>query len=361
MTNFSDAAKQKMRLKWHLMVLFASAVYTVLSIYLYYEEYLNFDVSVFYALLILYWLGNLSVSVIIYTHLNLKMPDPSMTVIQMLWGISFMLVAVFIFNNMRGVMLMSFFVMLSFGLFRLTPKQFVSMSAYAIFGYVGIIFYIYTEDRTRIDIELEVVQLVGFTLTTIIMVYTGTFVSQLRETNKIKNQKLEEALILNTRLATTDDLTGLMSRRRFMEVLNRQKSMAERENEDFVILFSDLDHFKSINDNYGHHIGDEVLKIFSDILQRTVRDIDHVSRFGGEEFVIMLVSTDIQMSKKVAERIRQSIEEYNFNDIAPGLKVTVSIGIANYREHSSIQQTLMIADNRMYAAKEQGRNCVVAD
>ena len=191
--------------------------------------------------------------------------------------------------------------------------------------------------------------------------YTGSAVNKLRIGFRERNEQLAEALRLNTRLATTDDLTGLYTRRYLINMLSNQKALSEREDSDFVILFADLDHFKRINDGYGHYIGDVVLKNFADIIQKSIREVDYGSRFGGEEFVVLLVKTDIEQARKVAERIRYGLEHFNFSDVAPGLHVTVSIGLANYKQFKSIQETLMTADNRMYKAKEQGRNRIVFD
>jgi len=146
-----------------------------------------------------------------------------------------------------------------------------------------------------------------------------------------------------------------------MEKLQQQKALSERESTDFVIIYSDLDHFKHINDTFGHHTGDIVLKKFAKILKSSIREIDIASRFGGEEIVCMRVNTDVAKALKVTERIRESLEHYNFNDIAPSLHATVSIGVASYQEFNTIQETLMSADNRMYMAKQMGRNRVVCD
>jgi len=102
-----------------------------------------------------------------------------------------------------------------------------------------------------------------------------------------------------------------------------------------------------------------VLQTFAEIMRKSIREIDYAARFGGEEFVILLNSTDIEQAKTIAERVRVVLEEYNFSDLAPALNVTVSMGMANFRQFNSIQETLMCADNRMYQAKERGRNMVV--
>lgn len=359
--HLKESAKQALRFKRYLMGISAELIYSLIVVYLYFEGLFRLSGIFLITSLSIYWLGNLCAGAMILKGYNLRFKDPSLTMYQIIWSVLFMLVALYVINDMRSVVLMAFYAALSFGNFRLNFNQFAAVAIVAVIGYLTVIISLYITEPLRLNIEREITQLIGFTLTTGILVYTGTAFSRLRMSNKIQTQKLEAALELNTRLATIDDLTGLTTRRYFMDILGNQKAHAVREKTDFVICFADLDRFKSINDSHGHHIGDEVLKIFAGILRSSIREIDYASRFGGEEFVVLLVNTDIDQASKVAERIRASLENYNFNDIVPGLKVTVSIGISNYRAFNSIQETMMSADNKMYRAKDKGRNLVVAD
>jgi diguanylate cyclase (GGDEF)-like protein len=219
--------------------------------------------------------------------------------------------------------------------------------------------YIFIYEPDRIEVKLELIQWMIFSSTVTVMLYTGSAIHHLRERAIKQYTDLQEALELNEKLAITDELTGLYIRRFFMEKLAQQKALSERDDSDFVLCFFDLDHFKQINDTFGHHTGDVVLQKFSEILKSSIREIDYAARFGGEEFVCLLVNTDIENAIKVTERIRQSLADYNFSDIAPALQATVSIGLSNFKQFNTIQETLMNADNRMYLAKQLGRNKVV--
>ena len=258
-------------------------------------------------------------------------------------------------------MLMAYLGILSFGFFRLNPTQFIVNALLTLSIYLTIIIYIYINEPLRIHITEELIQLTFFSVICVIMVYSGSAVSRLRQLHKIRTKELEDALHLNMLLAITDDLTGLYTRSHLMDILAQQKARADREGNDFIVLFADLDHFKNVNDTYGHQAGDIVLENFSQIIRSTIREVDFASRFGGEEFVVVLVNTEMPQAMKIAKRIRETIEKSNFNDIAPGLHVTVSIGAACYQEFNSIQETLLYADNRMYKAKELGRNQCVFD
>lgn len=335
--------------------------FTVISVLFDYFNLYSIDKTALVKVLVFFWTGYLIFTVIIRSGLNKLYYDPSLTVPQLLWGTAFLLTITYLLNEWRALTLMMYFGMLSFGFFRLRFREFLSVSLFAILGYAVIILYLFTREPMRIEINLELFQLLVFTGTIVVMLYTGSAIQQLRERTKKQYIDLQEALEINTKLATTDELTGLYNRRHFMEILAQKKALSERNKSDFVICFCDLDYFKRTNDTFGHHTGDIVLQKFAEILKISIREVDYAARFGGEEFVCLLVDTGIDNAKKVTERIRSSLENYNFSDIAPSLNATVSIGIANFKQFNTIQETLMSADNRMYLAKQFGRNQVVAD
>jgi len=224
-------------------------------------------------------------------------------------GTFFLLAITYLLNEWRSLILMAYFGMLSFGFFKLKFREFLSVALLAILGYGIIILYIYVYEPERISIKLELAQLLAFTCTISVMLYTGSAIHRLRDRTKKQYEALQEALEVNKKLATTDDLTGLFNRRYFMEKLSQQKALSERDDSDFVIFFCDLDHFKHINDTFGHQCGDVVLQKFSEILIASIREIDYAARFGGEVVVCLLVNTDIENAKKVTERIRDSLEK----------------------------------------------------
>jgi diguanylate cyclase len=356
---FSSDPKQSLRILRHLAAVLSLFAFSLVSVFFYYNGLYSVELSTVNAILVFFWIGVLLFTFLLRSGVNKRFSDPSLTMPQILWGTTFLLSIAYLLNDWRGLILMSYFAMLSFGFFRLRFREFLSVGLFAILGYVLVILYIFLYEPERIKIKLELIQLLVFTGTVFIMLYTGSSINRLRERSKKQYEDLQAALEVNKRLATTDELTGLYNRRYFMEKLAQQKALSERNNSDFVIFYCDLDHFKNINDTFGHHTGDIVLQKFSEILKSSIREIDYAARFGGEEFVGLLVDTDLENAKKVTERIRASIDSYNFNDVAPSLHSTVSIGMANFKQFNTIQETLMIADNRMYHAKHTGRNKVV--
>ena len=308
---------------------------------------------------IVFWLGVFTFTFLIRTGINKRFMDPSLTIPQMLWVTIFLLANFYMLNEGRSLILMCYFAILSFGFFKLRFREFLSVGLFVILGDILVILYLFVNEPERLDLEQEMIQLLVFTSTVFVMLYTGSAIHQLRERSKKQYIDLQEAHEINKLLATTDELTGLYNRRYFMYRLAEQKALSERNGTDFVVFYCDLDHFKHINDTFGHHTGDIVLQKFAEILKASIREIDYAARFGGEEFVCLLVDTDIANARKVTERIRKSLADFNFNDIAPSLHATVSIGISNFKQYHTIQETLMSADNRMYRAKHLGRNRVI--
>ena len=357
---FSDEPKQRIRMIRHLAAMVALLAFTVVGVFFYLFNLFTIGLETLVAILLFFWAGVFVFTVIIRSGFNKRFEDPSLTVVQLLWGTTYLLTIIYLLNEWRGLMLMAYFGMLSFGFFKLKFREFLSVILFAILGYLLVILYIFVYEPDRIYINLELLQLLAFTCSASIMLYTGSAIHRLRSRSKKQYIALQEALEQNKKLATTDELTGLYNRRYFMDKLMQQKALAEREGSDFVICYCDLDKFKKINDTFGHHTGDIVLQKFSQILESSIREIDFAARFGGEEFVCLLVNTDIENACKVTERIRQSLENYNFSDIAPSLHATVSIGVSNFKQFNTLQETLMSADDRMYQAKQQGRNKVVS-
>ncbi|NJN52257.1 MAG: GGDEF domain-containing protein, partial [Gammaproteobacteria bacterium] len=127
----------------------------------------------------------------------------------------------------------------------------------------------------------------------------------------------------------------------------------------FAVCYVDLDHFKRVNDRFGHRQGDDVLKAFAEIARRVVREEDFVARMGGEEFVLVLTNATLTDAVRVAERLRRQTQLMVIHPNAPDFAVTASVGIAAYRLREAVEQLLGRADAAMYAAKTQGRNRVV--
>jgi len=165
-------------------------------------------------------------------------------------------------------------------------------------------------------------------------------------------QRLEE-------MATTDGLTGCLNKRAFLEELDRKLRSAARFGRPLSLLVTDIDHFKSVNDTYGHATGDVVIKELGAILRRVKRETDIVARFGGEEFCVLCEETDTEGAVLLAERIREELGATVFHSDIGELSVTASLGVATFPEHAEDSEGLFkITDDALYVAKRNGRNQV---
>lgn len=191
------------------------------------------------------------------------------------------------------------------------------------------------------DIQVATRILAAAFLTIVFINILFDFINQL-------NEKLYQAAIV-------DELTGAYNRRYMNAMLANAINFKSRYNTTYSVLSIDIDHFKSINDEYGHSVGDKVLRQLTDLLQQSLRKVDIVFRVGGEEFNILLSESDLQQAAKVAEKIRSAIQ----NGLALySREITVSIGVGELKSGESMDDLLKRCDKALYKAKEQGRNRV---
>jgi diguanylate cyclase (GGDEF)-like protein len=160
------------------------------------------------------------------------------------------------------------------------------------------------------------------------------------------------------RLATTDPLTGAFNRRHFMELMLREQRRAERYDAVYSVLMIDIDHFKRVNDTYGHQVGDQAIQAMSGACQKALRPTDLLARYGGEEFIITLTHTDQPGAAKVAERLREAVSEIALQTEQGVLKFTISIGVSTFFKRSLLEEIIGRADQALYQAKTAGRNRV---
>lgn len=176
------------------------------------------------------------------------------------------------------------------------------------------------------------------------------FASAIQNANYIQRVK---------QLAYLDGLTGIFNRRYFETRITEEIERARRFGSELAVLMVDVDKFKSLNDNFGHLLGDEVLRQVSSLLSRQIRKIDVVCRYGGEEFVILLPQTPLEQALHVANKLRRAVEEWRFPGVPKAL--TISGGVAVFPVHGNTRDQLVkAADAALYAAKEAGRNQMLA-
>jgi len=175
--------------------------------------------------------------------------------------------------------------------------------------------------------------------------------------------ELHNANVKLHELVFSDALTGLYNHRFFQEAMDREIDRSRRYKREFSLILFDIDHFKRINDTYGHLVGDRVLVAISRATERSVREADIIARYGGEEFAVILPETDLGSAKAVAERLRHDIESQNIEVDGMTIKLTISVGYTGYSHSAMIQDkraVIGMADKAFYMAKQSGRNMVFA-
>ncbi|MGH7752958.1 MAG: diguanylate cyclase, partial [Gemmatimonadales bacterium] len=180
----------------------------------------------------------------------------------------------------------------------------------------------------------------------------------LRQCPPYQERRAEEAQLR----AAADELTGLATFRVLRERVASEIARSHRSEEPFALLFVDLDHFKQVNDRFGHQAGNEVLRTVADAIKQAVRSTDLPARYGGDEFVVMLVRTGLEGARRVGEAVREAIEDAGGRLGFPGRTVTASIGVAEYdKKQQAPEEVLVAADRALYRAKEAGGNIVASE
>ena len=286
--------------------------------------------------------------------LNLRLRDPSMTQIQLVVSMFAAMVLIAQAHEARGTFLMLLPVPLLFGVLRLNLRQMVGVGAVGILGYVGTIASIalYRPELVRLDLEL--LNLIALTIVMTFVCLMCAYISNVRA-------DLGRAVKTIHEQAHRDTLTGLFNRRDLVIKLEIEVARCERQGgRGISMCMVDLDHFKRINDSFGHLVGDEVLVQVGGRLLESTRATDYVARYGGEEFVVLLDAVSDEFALAAAERIRVGIENMRIQSL-PQITFTVSIGIATLAVGEAISSFFERADNALYAAKASGRNRVHLD
>ncbi|MDO8909353.1 MAG: GGDEF domain-containing protein [Pseudohongiella sp.] len=289
--------------------------------------------------------------------LNLRFKDPSMTVAQIttpLWPAIYIMYFVSDAQARTAFLLMATGGLL-FGMFALPRRTMLAVGLLIFTAYLVLLCALTTWSPERVNWQVEVVIVFAYFAVLMIVAYLGSVIAGMRTTLKKQNHKLEI-------LASRDSLTQLPNRRSLMDQLAQESARLERrtpEQSELCISMLDIDHFKKINDTWGHDAGDAVLVKISQMLQKIMRQGDFVGRFGGEEFIIILPESTLPAATLVAERIQSCVSGLTFPELPEGTVITVSQGLCMHHTGDSIEATLKRADEALYQAKAHGRNKVV--
>lgn len=303
--------------------------------------------------------GLVVIYVLIRSGFSLRMADPSMAFVQMLYAIACNAAAFIITGHGRGVTLPILSVILMFGMFGLSMRQVMLVAVYglALFGFAAwyALLHSTTDETAGLFVAYVFILFVVLSATTFLTWRLQQMSSHMR---RQKNQ-LAAAFEKIQKIATRDELTGVANRRFMLEKIHDEALRAQRTSSPLLLAMLDIDHFKRINDQYGHQQGDRALQMVTSVVQNNIRTNDTLARWGGEEFVILLTDTDLSVGEVCLDRVLRKVAEMEVPMGNDCLRLTVSIGVTPYRSGESVEKTLARADAALYAAKAQGRNQIV--
>lgn len=300
--------------------------------------------------------------------LNLRSSDPSLTAAQIIASAIPPLMIIYYLDvaQARSILLLIAVVPALYGIFALNTRQLMRTLGVLV-GLYAVLLLALRSNRPEAftATSLEIVQLFALVVVFAQIAWLGGYINHLRGKIKARNQELNSAMgELSTAmetirgLASRDELTGISNRRHLLEMLALEFKRYQRAQAPFSIAMIDVDHFKQVNDRYGHQAGDQVLRSIAERVQGSLRNTDCFGRYGGEEFMVILPQTPLSGAKVKAERVRRDVESLRFPDIAPDFHVTVSIGLAEFHD-ASIDDATRRADALLYRAKQAGRNQVM--
>jgi diguanylate cyclase len=295
------------------------------------------------------------------THVNDRFEDHYLTIFQIGGHVALQLGFLLAAPEIGYAFLNVLFLIVGFGALRMTSRQAAVAWTLTIMGLAPI--FLLTRTPIGMPVATYVERLAAmlcFVLTIGQCAFVGLYGSSLRKMLYDRSSELKEAYTRIEELAELDDLTGSFNRRCIMRMLDEGIARAHRIRTPCSIALIDLDWFKRINDAYGHPIGDEVLRTFAITVFANIRDIDRFGRYGGEEFLLVLPDTPDDAAAHILERLRAIIAELDWGAFSPGMRVTISAGVATLNPDETPETFLARADSALYAAKARGRNRIAS-
>jgi diguanylate cyclase len=295
-------------------------------------------------------------------NFNERFKDQYLTVPQNIVGMTIQLGAIYLAPEVGFYFIFILFIILSFGALRMSARETAFVWTYSTIGLTALLL------MTDKPIAMPMTTWTERALVLVCAVTalgrcasTGLYGSSMREALYKRGNELKKAYARIEELAQLDELTGLLNRRYVMKSLNEEMARAQRTGVACSVAIIDLDFFKRINDQFGHPVGDEVLRTFAVTLFANLRTIDRLGRYGGEEFLLVLPGSAKNQAVQIIDRLREIVSEVDWATISENMTpITMSAGVCSVRQHDSANDILARADAALYRAKDAGRNCVVA-
>ncbi|MCX7823016.1 MAG: diguanylate cyclase [Syntrophobacterales bacterium] len=359
-TYYDQESAQKLRIKRFLLGVLSYVVVWIVVICFWFWGVFRLSLEKTILLILLSVVINTTFYIMLKSGINRRFKDPSLTLPQIGAGIIFATVVIYLSNAYRGILLILYFIALIFGIFRFGRRQFIVTVCCSVLGYGLVILALWRYHPEVIELKFEILQLLVFFFTSIWFAFIGDYISNLRKRMARSYAQLSNAYKKMEQLARRDYLTGVLNRMGIMEFLELEIERSNRYKNSFSICITDIDYFKRINDNFGHAVGDQVLKTFVEILSSCSRKTDIIGRYGGEEFIIVLTETPLEFAKICLNRCRVAVEMEEFPGLPEGYRVTASFGVTEYSLGENLDSLLSRADRALYMAKKSGKNRVVS-
>jgi diguanylate cyclase (GGDEF)-like protein len=295
------------------------------------------------------------------THVNDRFEDHYLTIFQIGGHVALQLGFLLAAPEIGYAFLSVVFLIFGFGALRMTSRQATAAWSLTTMGLAPVFLFTSTPIGLPITTHIErIAAMLCFVLTIGQCAFVGLYGSSMRQSLYKRGFELKEAYKRIEELAELDELTGSFNRRHIMRMLDDEIARAHRSQAPCSIALIDLDWFKRVNDAYGHPTGDEVLRTFAITVFANIRNTDRFGRYGGEEFLLVLPDTANDVAARTLDRLRAIIAELDWSAFSPGMRVTISAGVATLKPVETADTFLARADNALYAAKARGRNRIAS-
>ena len=300
-------------------------------------------------------------SLLHWTGFSDRFANPHLSIWQMLYAVAVQLLGIVLALSISAFFLGIIFIIFAFGSFRLTLKKvlLVWLIVCAAVGSVLLVFRGGSLVLMHPSLFESIIVWISFSFILLRCQFIGYYAMRLRLNLVSKNVAISKHAEHAQDLATHDALTNALNRRAILPLIEENIGLTKRKSIPCSVAIIDIDHFKLINDRHGHLLGDEVLKELVVAINASIRVSDKLSRYGGEEFVLLMPATTSQEAFQVVERMRTYVESKNWEFLGVTLSVTVSAGLASVDAEDDLTTLLSKADTALFQAKNWGRNRVV--
>jgi diguanylate cyclase (GGDEF)-like protein len=285
--------------------------------------------------------------------------EPSLTVPQMLFALTSGAVAYTLLGAGRGAVFPVVMVVLMFGMFVVSPRQMRWLSVYAVLLFGAVMAFMVVRFPRDYPLAIEVGHFLLVATMMPAMSLLASRLSHMRQRSRLQRAELAQALARLREHTTRDELTGLINKRHMQVLMDQEHQRCIRSGQSFCLAVMDIDRFKPVNEAHGYSVGDAVLRAVAQEAQRHVRVSDTLSRWGGEEFVLMMGDTRATLARGGLERLHQKVEALRILHGTAAVGITLSAGLAEHHAGENVVQTLERAERALHEAKAQGAGRIV--